>query len=220
VNAVNVFRRCFLPAAAAAATCATALAYPLNGDFSDGLNHWTVVGNVAEIGQQGVLSDTGARHSQIYQGVRWVPNWLVVEFDFQNLLSELVTHGTFRDAFFASLYLVDNIEQFDLQNNVYDDVVPLFDMDTDGPYNSAGTISASDKGGEWLHFRLATANPYAYAVPVFEMFDLNLVGGDSLVLVDNVGLVPEPASFGLLAAGALALALARRRRASASTPPH
>ncbi len=190
-----------------------ALAFPSNGDFSDGLNHWTTRGNVVESGEHAVLGDTGASHSVLHQGGAWMLKLLTFDLDIRNLLAETVPVGLFADGFFASLYFTDDLASFDPDNGGYDRVVPLFDMDASGIYNSAGTVGDSAKGPDWQHVSVSLENQHAYAIPVFELYDLNQVGGDSLVFLDNITIVPEPGTLGLFGSGlAVLLALAGSRR--------
>lgn len=127
-----------------------------------------------------------------------------LEFDFLNRLSGNVPNLTFPDAFFASLYFANDLNQFDLTNGVFDDAQALFDLDYSGVANNQGLLSTSGKGGDWQHFSMVFTNLYNFVIPVFELFGLNGMDGDSLVSIDNVTLnastppshaVPEPTSL-------------------------
>ncbi|QSA98736.1 PEP-CTERM sorting domain-containing protein [Methylococcus sp. EFPC2] len=191
----------------------------VNGDFSTGLGGWATTGNVDASGQTAVLGDaSGADYSSIYQGVALAAGNYRLEFDFLNGLSADVPSGVFRDVVFASLYFIDDISQFDPVGLVFDDGLALFDLDVNGVANSAGTVGASAKGGDWRHFSISFNNSYGYVIPTLEFFNQNGVSGDSTVGVDNIAItplpaaVPEPPVVVLLLAGALG-AVARRKYA-------
>lgn len=190
-----------------------------NSDFSNGLTSWTTSGDVTVASQAAVLGDA-VPDSSLYQGAEWLPASVTIQFDFSNVLSPAVPQGTFPDVFFASLYFINDLNQFDLQNHVFDDAVGLFDLDSGGVYNlnPGGLLSASPLGPEWLRFTATLPNSYGYVIPVFELSDQNFVVGDSRVLVDNVTLaIPEPASGMLATAAFLAVSVLafQRRRSSA-----
>ena len=174
-----------------------------NADFSDGLNQWTTSGNVINLNQEALIGDDGSAHNILYQGVAVSLGTLMVDFDFRNLLSGSIPMGTFPDSFFVSMYAINDINLFDLQNNVFDDELPLMDLDANGVFNNMGTIEMSMKGPDWLHFSATFENTHNYVIPVFELFDLNLVQDDSAVLVDNVRVIPEPRSVTLVICGLL-----------------
>ena len=189
-----------------------------NGNFSAGLSDWTTQGDVSAA-SAATLGDDGEIYSLLFQPVALAPGQYQFEFDFQNLLS--ADPGTdpnaFPDAFFASLYFINDLPSFDLAGSVFDDALPLLDADSSGPVALAGVLSPSVAIPGWTHYTLDFTNNYSYVIPVFELLDFNIVSGDSAVNLDNVsitqptGVVPEPATLTLLAMG-LAGCLASRKR--------
>lgn len=213
-----------LAAAVLVGTCLAALpchASVINGGFDTGLTGWTIDGDV-QAGPEATLGDFQAIYSLLYQGVNLSPGTYVLEFDLLNELSRNVPVDpfAFADTFFASLYYTNDMSTFDLANNIFDGVDPVLDMDASGPFNVYGNVGPSALGGGWLHVSFAFSTNYAYAIPVFELFDFNTIDGDSGVRVDNVAItpratdvVPEPTTMALTAVGLLGFAV-RRMRAS------
>lgn len=188
----------------------------MNGQFDDGLNQWTTVGDVRALPGEAGLGDDGASQSALYQGVMAVPASFILQFDFLNNLSADVPLGSFPDSFFASIYFINDLSGLDPQGSGFDDVLELMDLDVNGPDNVNGSLSSSPKGGQWTRFSSSFTNNYTYIVPTFEFFDLNSQANDSLVQVDNVVLIiPEPPAWQLALAGLLSLwgLRALRRRA-------
>jgi len=188
-----------------------AYALPTNGDFSSNLASWTSTGPVIVQGGEAVLGDD-AGGSSLLQPVGLAPGDYTIEFDFLNALAGLNPSAdffTFPDVFFASLYF-SNTPAFDLLSLPLPGLA-LFDLDASGPYNAAGLITQSPKGGEWQHFSLIFSNVHPFAVPVFELFDLDFEQANSIVRLDNIvisggaGEIPEPGTLLLLSAGAFAL---------------
>jgi len=198
---MSSLRRLLAAGLCVAVSCTTAVGAISNGGFDNGLTDWVVSGYVVASGGQAVLGDTGFSHSVLYQILSWPANALTLDFEFRNLLSDAVPEGGFPDGFFASLYFVNDPGTFDLAGKVYENAVALFDMDAAGTYNSIGTIGAGDKGAEWLHFSATIPSLYPYVVPVFEVFDLNRQAADSLVLMDDVSITPEPSSLSIFLLG-------------------
>ncbi len=204
----------------------TSLALPIvNGDFSSGLSGWTQGGDVSvNSSGEAVLSDENNWYSWLYQGAALSPSTYTIEFDFQNNLSGVIPDDppwAFFDTFYASLYFTDDMASFDLTASVYDEAHSLFNMDYNGvfdddfnPGTTNGTLSSSSKGDDWTHFSFTFQTSYAYAIPVFELYDYNYLFGDSQVLIDNVSIapVPEPATILLLGTGLVGLVSIRRRR--------
>lgn len=190
-----------------------------NGDFSDGLTGWTFDNDVFVADGHAVLQDPGTGYSVLYQGAALGVDFFRIDFDFQNVLSDNVLPGFFLDVFFASIYYIDDLAQFDLGSGGYDASAGLFDMDSTGAYNVNGSIGASPLGPEWLHYSGSLPNSYSNIVTVFEIHNLNGAGGDSLVRLDNVTVVvPEPGSgllcaVGLLLGGGIRLVRSRRQGA-------
>lgn len=182
-----------------------ALAGVLNGDFSSNLNDWQN-SNVSPTSGVADLNDSTGTDSRLYQGVVLSSGQYLVEFDFQNQISADVAPGGFLDTFFASLYFINDIANFDLDNLVFDDSLALFDLAASGPVPYIGSIGSSALGGGWQHYSGSFSNTANYAIPTFELFNLNGINQDSHVLIDNVAItaaavitpVPEPTTLALL----------------------
>ena len=139
-----------------------------------------------------------------------------LRFDFRNALSNNVPVGRVADTFFATLYFTNNAATFDIQGGAFDRAVPLFDLDSAGPFNVNGTIGPSSKGTGWSLFATTFQNTHGFIVPAFELRDFNLINNDSAVAIDNVVMVPEPGSWvliGGLLAGFVCTRRKRRQRA-------
>ena len=199
MKAVNILLCFFL-------TTQLVIAGVVNGDFSSNLDNWDSL-NVTVSSSEAVLSDNSGLDSRLYQGVGLSAGQYVLEFDFLGQLSADVPTGSVLDAFFASLYFINDINSFDLDNLVFDDALSLFDLDAGGPVLYVGTIGNSSLGNGWSHYSTVFSNTFNYAIPTFELFNLNSIDDDSRVLIDNVvitavpvGTVPEPETWTLLIA--------------------
>lgn len=189
----------------------------MNGDFGAGLSNWTTSGDVTGT-TEATLGDNNEIYSYILQPVALANGSYRLEFDFLNLLSSDDANG-FPDMFFASLFFTNDLPSFDLAGAIFDDVTPLMDLDASGALNVAGVLSPSMVGPSWTHFSFDFTNNYSYAIPVFELLDLNFVSADSAVSLDNVsisqpsGVVPEPATITMVAMGLAGCIATRKRRA-------
>lgn len=199
-----------------------------NGEFTSSLAGWTQQGAVFNPANAAALSDTTAGPAAIFQSGD-LPEGevsLMLTFDFLDGLSPTAAGGFLRDTFFATLYLGDQPFGSTLAGGVYAQAMGLFDLDSNGAFNVAAgaSIGASPKGAGWARFTLmqpatpAITGP-GFATVAFEFHNLNGVGADSVVGIDNVSLtalVPEPGSAALLLLSASAL-LRRQRRPSQPT---
>lgn len=192
-----------------------------NGAFADGLDGWEIRGAIAGSSGIAVVTDENANVSLLFQPVEATPGIFEVRFDFRNALSSDVPTGRLADTFFATLYFTNDVTTLDIQAGVFDRAIPLFDLDSRGPFNVNGTIGASSKGAGWSLFTRSFENTHAFIVPAFELRDFNFINDDSAVAVDNVVMVPEPGSW-LLTSGTLAglAGMHRMRRVERRTADH
>jgi hypothetical protein len=184
----------------------------INGTFELGLTSWNTSGSVQVASEEAVVSDTSNPGAYMYQSVGLTAGVYTISFDFSSGLSSNFSQGNFPDTFFASLYFIQDINQFDLPGGVFDDTAGLMDMDWAGVFNNLGVIGPSLKGPEWSHFSRSFNLTYNYAVVAFEVAGLNGDSGDSSVQIDNVAivLVPEPSTLAFVMAGMLILIYRRR----------
>ncbi len=184
-----------------------------NGMFDSGLTSWTGTGSVSVVSAEAILGDAGASDPVLFQLVPLASGTYTIEFDFQSGLSSNVNIGTFPDTFFASLYFTDTPGSFDIGSGAFDASLGLLDLDYNGSFNSAGTISPSGKGGSWQHFSATFVNANGFVAATFELADLNGTDDDSQTLIDNVSIavIPEPSTL-LLAVSGVLLVLCRSRR--------
>jgi hypothetical protein len=191
-------------------------AVPTNGDFANGLNGWSTVGDVTTNNQEAVLGDNSATDSLLYQAVALVPGQYSLQFDFLNGLSSVLPNLGFLDTFFASLYFINDVSQLDILGGGFDAFTPLFDLDDSGIFNLTGSVGTSSKGGNWQHYSLTFQNSFNYVVPAFELLEQNFVNADSTVRIDNVNIelsaVPEPGTLLLVGSGLLLIGRIVRRR--------
>jgi len=198
-----------------------AMALPLqNDDFSDGLNGWTSLGDVKEQNGTAVLGDNAATYSLLQQAIPLATGNYTIEFDFKNQMSGAVPQGVFRDTFYASLYFIDDLNEFNLDSGGFDDALLLLSLDDNRVFDNSGTIDINAKGDDWQHTKVSFHNEYAYIIPAFELFDFNDVNNDSTVLIDNVIIqapttIPEPATFVLLGCGMLCFFIIKARKLNA-----
>lgn len=181
-----------------------------NSEFDLGLTDWVTTNDVVHVSAEAILGEQGPP-AMLYQSVQTGAGDFVLSFDYHPDLSDDVPTGFAPDTFFASLYFFNDENTFDLANNVFDDALGLLDLDSDGPFNSGGTIEPStEKGAGWWHFAATFNTPYNFVAVAFELANLNGTAGDSRMFIDNVIMIPEPAT-GWLVAGALATLLIRRK---------
>lgn len=189
-----------------------------NGDFANGLNGWSTVGDVTTNNQEAVLGDNNATDSLLYQLVALTPGQYSLRFDFLNGLSAVLPTLGFLDTFFASLYFINDGSQLDIFGGGFDAVTPLFDLDANGVVNLTGSVGVSVKGGNWQHYSLIFQNSFNYVVPAFELLEQNFVNADSTVRLDNVTIaaatspVPEPGTLLLVGSGLFFIGRMVRRR--------
>jgi len=185
-----------------------------NGTFESGLSSWNSSGTVQVVSEEAVVSDATNPGAYMYQAVELNAGEYTISFDFSSDLSPNFSQGNFPDTFFASLYFIQDINQFDLPGGVFDDAAGLMDMDWAGVFNSIGVIGPSLKGPEWNSFSHSFNLTYNYVVVAFEVAGLNGNSGDSSVQIDNVAivLVPEPSTWAFVTTGLL-LFIYRKRRA-------
>jgi hypothetical protein len=215
-----VATRWALGLAIACLSAASTYATVANGSFSAGLSDWTTQGDVSAT-SVATLGDNGEIYSSLLQPVALAPGQYQFEFDFQSLMS--TDPGTdpsaFPDAFFASLYFINDLPSFDLAGSVFDDAMPLLDVDVSGPVAIAGVLSPSVAIPGWTHYTMDFTNNFSYVIPVFELLDFNIVSGDSAVNLDNVsitqptGVVPEPATLTLVVLGLVGYLATGKRNA-------
>ena len=186
-------------------------AMPVNGDFSGGLANWSTTGDVSAISGEAALRDQVAPTTLLYQPVPLAPGTYVLTFDVRGSLAPNPGPGFFPDTFFASLYFTTNPATFDIASSQFDAVVDLVDLDAGGFTVHAGSIGPSPSGAQWTRHTLLFSSAFAYVVPAFELADIDGTKGNSQVLIDNVLIVPEPATLALAALGLAALALRRLR---------
>jgi hypothetical protein len=170
-----------------------------NGDFGGGFASWETAGSVDPLGGFAILSDTGAERSLLFQVAATSGGHQQIGFDFLNATSPTAAEGTLPDTFFASLYLVPDPALFDPAGGTgFDLAIPLVDIDAAGLANVQPTArtrqSAIDR--RFTRFTATFDNPLGLFVAiVFDLVDLNFVGTDSTVAIDNVAIdaaPPEP----------------------------
>jgi hypothetical protein len=194
-----------------------------NGEFTGSLAGWSVTGTVFNTADAAVLTDVAASPVAVFQtgGLPTGTYELQLAFDFRNGLSPTVAGGFLRDTFFATLYYGRQPFGSSLAGGVFEQVLGLFDVDANGAFNVApgASFGPSPKGLGWTRYTLTHLTNPAFAEPgfatvAFEFYNLNGIGADSVMAVDNVALVavvPEPGAAALLLVSATLLARLRLR---------
>jgi hypothetical protein len=143
-------------------------------------------------------------YSYFFTAVNLLPGTYVFSFDFRVAIPQ-PAEGNFSDGFYVSLYF----NNFDPDPNIpLGSNIPV--LDVNGPFSSNNWLIIT------LPFDIASTQD---VFPVFQLFDLSGIMGDSTIEVKNVYLstpVPEPSSMMFLCAGILGLGLlllTQRRKA-------
>ncbi len=148
-----------------------------------------------DTGSQAVFADSVATPTALFQTVAVGAEFagFQLSFDVLNGLSPTVPEGAFPDSFFATVYLGTSAFGPSLDSAVFDEAVALFDMDAGGFFGVAAgaTFSASPKGSAWTRYTLTfdTTGVFeggGFLTVAFQFFNLNTLGSDSTVAVDNV----------------------------------
>jgi hypothetical protein len=176
---------------AVGASCSAQLI--LNGEFDNDLSSWSATGSVVGSGGVAVLTESGVTQSLLYQPLVTAGGGaFTLSFDFRNALSSTVPPGALLDTFFATLYFGSSPAAIDIPGGSFTQSLGLFDLDATGAFNVIGTIGASTKGVDWLHFKLTFTTSFAVIVPAFDLRELNATDNDSAVAIDNVALNTAP----------------------------
>lgn len=186
-------------------------------DFASGIGGWSGIGDAAGENGEAVLRDRSAVRSMISRAAL-ATGVLQISFDFRPQLSANFPVGAFPDSFFASIYSTGDANLFNPDNSAtFTEASGLFDLDAAGLYNLNGTVGASAKGSGWFRFDTTVTNTTSHLALAFELVDEDTESDDSLILIDNVRVVPEPGSLGY---GLFALLLwqAARHLARAAGP--
>jgi len=186
-----------------------------NPDFDTDLSSWTVAGNAVHSTDFAVLSDDGATSSTIFQGVAAGPSLFALTFDFIGGLSSAVPVGRLPDTAFASVYLGDSAFVSPADAGSFDEVISLFDVDSNGvnSLHPDAMISAHPTRAGWSQLSIQFATGRTNVTPFVELLDQNAIDNDSVVAVDtfNLIVVPEPSTAILGLLGCCVLVIARRR---------
>ncbi|RLF80650.1 hypothetical protein DRN32_02605 [Thermococci archaeon] len=188
------------------------------------LDGWQYGGDVTPEGASIRLGDHEASWSYLYKFVYHERGLYTLSFDFKNELSPIPYEPgsdgfSFLDSFFASVYFINECSRFDLQSCSFDYVLPLFDMDYEGPFKVyRGQVGPSTLGDDWLHYQTTFSNHFHKIIPTFELFDENYIDNDSAVLIANVNISQVPLPTSLLFMGSGILVLAGRRLRNRSRP--
>lgn len=188
-----MIKRFFLGTVLVASFCAAFVSRGelANGDFSDGLEHWKASWHVFTSGDVVQLRDSEDAHALLFQGVAVSPGTYRLQFDFRSELSSTLPEDAFYDAVFVSVYEADSLAHFIAEHDRFSSAHGCVDIDSTGPYNVNGEVSESPRGDDWQRFSGTVTVSAAYAVVVFELYDLNLIPGDSTIQFDQVTLTME-----------------------------
>lgn len=194
----------------------------VGSDFETDLTGWTHEGDVA-FGDGSVRIGEGAGgYASFWRAFELLPaRPHTLCFDLAPLMQFTDEFGTFPDTFFASLYFVNDLADFDLATGRFDDSLELLDADYEGIRLGDGSVMPGD--GSVVPFErwcIDFVTRFRYVIPVFELIDGDFTENSS-VRLDNVFLttedepvIPEPAHLVALGLGLSAL-LRRRARVRA-----
>jgi hypothetical protein len=187
-----------------------------NGDFSDGLNGWSVGGSVTATPGGVRLDDNDVIYSFLYQEAAFPAGSYTLSFDYKLQTLGAAPTGepfAFNDLFSASLYFADSAGEMNPSANTFPN-----------PSVSNTLLSMDSNGGNtnWRHYSQIFENSYHYVILAFELLDLNYAGSDSAVFVNNISTtnnysVPEPSVILQLGSGMLGLFCFRKLRKKSAT---
>lgn len=181
----------------------------VNGNFTPGLDGWTASGGALGLDGLAAMFDGPDGGSTLHQIAAYAPGRYEFSFDYWNVLSGEAVTGAVHDSFFASLYFVNDPADFDLAGSMASRAA--LQLDYLGPILNNGQTGPSQLGSDWMHFSMQFDNSHQFIVPYFELINLNLLGGDSLMFLTNVeieavpSVIPEPSSVVLIVMGLLML---------------
>lgn len=165
----------------------------VNGDFAEGLTGWTTEGEVEDGGGFAVLTDQSAAVSAVYQTfeVSQVAGGLALSFFTQGMSGQFQT-GELPDSAFLTLYLGDQAFGSSVENPIFDEVIALADLDSNGLRLLSPGVQSGPTPGRlgWQTLYLPVPVTYRFATLAIEMLDQNFVDGDSVSTLDGVEPVP------------------------------
>ena len=170
-----------------------AAAYWPNGEFNEGLARWTAQGDVTVSAGTAQLGDRSGSGSRLYQVLR-LGGPSVLSFEWNGILSPVVPLGRAPDTFFATLYFLNQRDSFSPTPGGFQFAQQLLDQDRDGVSLVTGTTTPGSRAG-WTRFSLNLDQRSSYVAPVFELFGDNLIGNDSVALLDHMKLLPVNATI-------------------------
>lgn len=191
----------------------------VGSDFETDLTGWTQEGDVA-FGDGSVrIGDGAGGYASFWRAFELLPaRPHTLCFDLAPLMQYTDEFGTFPDTFFASLYFVNDLADFDLATGQNIPSRALLDADFEGVRLGDGSVVPGD--GSVVPFErwcIDFVTRFRYVIPVFELIDGDFTENSS-VRLDNVFLttadepvIPEPAHLVALGLGLTAL-LRRRAR--------